>query len=113
MPTTLNVAVAKYLRARNPARGTQDEYHTTLRKWKQWGGGVPIVNLGRKEIRKLLESVYERAIEQEGTNPGRTANKGREHLRAVVAWLGNKTSSTHYRDSRSRDRSGTWRADTI
>lgn len=86
MPTTFKVAVAKYLRAGNPARGTQDEYHTTLRKWKQWGGGVPIENLGRKEIRDFLDWVYERAVTQEGTNPGRTPNKAREHLRAVIAW---------------------------
>ncbi len=40
----------------------------------------------RKEIREFLNWVYERAVAQEGTNPGRTANKAREHLRAVVAW---------------------------
>jgi hypothetical protein len=57
MPTTLNMAVAKYLRAGNPARGTRDEYHTILRKWVQWGGGVPIDNLGRKEVREFLDWV--------------------------------------------------------
>ncbi len=86
MPTTFNVAVANYLRAGNPARGTQDEYHTTVKNWGGWGGGVPIENLGRKEIGEFLDWVYERAVAQGRTNPGRTANKAREHLRAVAAW---------------------------
>ncbi len=41
---------------------------------------------GRKEVRNFLDWVYERAVAQEGTNPGRTANKAREHLRAIVSW---------------------------
>jgi integrase len=86
MPTTFETAVEMYLRAGNPARGTQDEYHTTVTKWGEWGGGVPIENLDRKEIREFLDWVYERAVAREGTNPGRTTNKSREHLRAVLAW---------------------------
>jgi integrase len=86
MPTTLKTAVANYLRSRCPARGTRAEYHTTLRKWNEWGGGVSIERLGRKEIREFLDWVHERAVAQEGTNPGRTANKAREHLRAVISW---------------------------
>ncbi len=86
MPTTLRTVVLKYLHAGRPARGTRDEYCTTLKKWKRWGDGVPIEKLGRKEIRDFLEWVYERALEQEGLNPGRTANKAREHLRAVLGW---------------------------
>ena len=42
--------------------------------------------LGRTEIREFLDWVYERAVTERGTNPGRTANKAREHLRAVVSW---------------------------
>jgi site-specific recombinase XerD len=86
MPTTIRAAVAKYLRARSPARGTRNEYHTTLQKWKAWGEGVPIGRLGRKEIREFLDWVYERAVADGGTNPGRTVNKAREHLRAVISW---------------------------
>ena len=86
MPTTLETAVANYLRSLNPLRGTRFEYQTTLRKWKEWGGGVPIEQLGRKEIRRFLDWVYERAVEEQGTNPGRTANKAREQKRAVLAW---------------------------
>jgi hypothetical protein len=42
--------------------------------------------LQRRNIREFLDWVHERAIAQEGTNPGRTANKAREHLRAVLSW---------------------------
>lgn len=86
MPTTLKTAVENYLRSVDPAQGTRAEYYTTLRKWKQWGGGTHIERLGRKEIREFLEWVYTRAVEEDGTNPGRTANKAREQLRAVFSW---------------------------
>lgn len=86
MRTTLRTAIAKYLSVGVPARGTRDEYHTTLRKWKVWGGGVSIEKLGRKEIGQFLNWVYDRAVVEEGTNPGRTANKAREHLRAIASW---------------------------
>src|SRR5688572_14633769 len=42
--------------------------------------------LGRTKIREFLDWVYEHAVQEQGTNPGRTANKAREHLRAVLAW---------------------------
>lgn len=86
MPTNFKTAVNSYLRVGSPARGTRAEYQTTLKKWKQWGHGVPIEKLGRKEIREFLDWLYERAVAEGGTNPGRTANKAREHLRAVVSW---------------------------
>lgn len=86
MPTSLESAIAKYLRACAPARGTRLEYQTTLSRWQEWGGGVPLEKLQRKDIREFLDWVYERAVEQEGTNPGRTANKAREQLRAVISW---------------------------
>ena len=86
MPTTLETAVSNYLRFGTPARGTRAEYQTTLRKWKRWDGGVPIENLGRKEIREFLDWVHEHAVAEGCSNPGRTANKAREHLRAVISW---------------------------
>ena len=43
-------------------------------------------SLSRKEIREFLDWVHERAVRDEGTNPGRTANKARGHLRAVLSW---------------------------
>jgi hypothetical protein len=86
MQTTLNAAVESYLRAKTLSRGTRNEYFSTLRKWEQWGGGTPIEELRRKDIREFLDWVYEHAVTDEGTNPGRTANKAREHIRAVISW---------------------------
>jgi hypothetical protein len=86
MPTNLDAAVDRYLRAKTLSRGTCNEYLSTLRKWEQWRGGVPIEQLQRKELREFLDWVYQRAVEHEGANPGRTANKAREHLRAVMSW---------------------------
>ena len=86
MATTLKAAVESYLRAKTVARGTRNEYFSTVRKWEQWGGGPPIEELQHKQIREFLDWVHERALAQEGTNPGRTANKAREHLRAVLSW---------------------------
>ena len=86
MSTTLENAVAMYLRSGNPAQRTREEYSTTLRKWARWGGGVPLETLGRKEIREFLDWVHEAAAAHNGRNPGRTANKVRSHLRAVMSW---------------------------
>lgn len=86
MPTDLETAVKRYLRARNLSRGSRDSYLTTLRKWTEWGGGVPVEELRRHDIRDYLDWVYEHAVEQDGKNPGRTANKARENLRAVMSW---------------------------
>jgi hypothetical protein len=86
MPTTLRTATEGYLWARALSRGTRNEYLSTLRKWEHWGAGGPVEQLSRKEIRELLDWVHERAVRDEGTNPGRTANKAREHLRAVLSW---------------------------
>ena len=79
-------AVVEYLRAGRPARGTQDAYQATLKKWEQWGKGKPVEDLRRKDIREFLDWVYERAVVENGLNPGRTANKARAHLKAVMHW---------------------------
>jgi hypothetical protein len=86
MGTMLNTAVESYLRAKTLARGTRNEYRSTLRKWDAWGAGPTIEELRRKVLRDFLDWVYQRAVEYQGTNPGRTANKAREHLRAVISW---------------------------
>jgi hypothetical protein len=86
MPTTLKTAITRYLRGNNRAKTTRSEYHTTLKKWTEWGNGLPIEELGRKEVREFLDWVYDRALSQEGTNPGRTSNKARDHLRAIISW---------------------------
>lgn len=86
MPTTLTSVVANFLRTNRQSKGTHAEYHTTLRKWDEWGQSVSIEELDRKHIRDFLNWVYNRAVEENGKNPGRTANKSREQLRAVLAW---------------------------
>jgi hypothetical protein len=86
MATTLKAAVESYLRAKTVARGTRNEYFSTVRKWEQWGGGPPVEELQHKQVREFLDWVHERALAQDETNPGRTANKAREHLRAVLSW---------------------------
>ena len=74
------------LRAGNLAHGTRKEYVSTLRKWSEWGGDVPIEELIPQEIRDFLYWVHERASEKAETNPGRTANKSRVNLRAIMSW---------------------------
>ena len=86
MSTSLETAIRRYLRARNLSSGSRDSYFTTLRKWNEWKGGVSLEELRRQHIRDFLDWVHERAVEDEGSNPGRTANKARENLRAVMSW---------------------------
>ncbi len=50
------------------------------------GHSVPIEQLSRKEIREFLDWVHEQAVAEKGSNPGRTVNKARENLRAVLSW---------------------------
>jgi hypothetical protein len=86
MPTLFSAAAESYLRAKPLSRGTRNEYRSTLRKWNQWGSEVPIEMLQRRDVREFLDWVYERAVADHGANPGRTANKAREHVRAVLSW---------------------------
>src|SRR4051812_34535127 len=86
MPTTFHPAVEKYLKARTLARATRSEHRSPLRKWDEWARRVPLDNLCRGDIRDFLDWVHARGIDSHGTNPGRTANKAREHLRAVLSW---------------------------
>ena len=64
MSTQLKTAVLNYLRAGNLANGTRKTYRTTLRKWSEWGGDVPIEELTRQEIRDFLDWVHEQAVEK-------------------------------------------------
>jgi hypothetical protein len=41
--------------------------------------------LGRKDVHEFLDRVYERAVADEGANPGRTAKNVRECRRAVLS----------------------------
>ena len=63
MPTTLKTAAESYLRGKALSRGTRNEYLSTLRKWERWGGGIPIEQLRRKDIREFLDWVYEHVPE--------------------------------------------------
>lgn len=47
---------------------------------------MPLEQLGKGEIREFLDWVHEDAGARQGSNPGRTANKVRSHLRAVMSW---------------------------
>ena len=86
MPTTFRAAVERYLKAKPLSRATRFEYRSTVRKWADWGSGVPLAALSRRDVREFLDWVYARAVAGGGTNPGRTANKAREHVRAVLSW---------------------------
>src|SRR5437588_193305 len=86
MSTTFRPAAESYARAKGLSRGTRNEYTSTIRKWERWGGGGPLRQLRRKDVREFLDWVHEQAVQDEGTNPGRTANKARGHLRAVLSW---------------------------
>ncbi|WP_160149663.1 site-specific integrase [Roseiconus lacunae] len=76
----------KYLEAKNLSRGTQKEYRSTVTKWIAWDRHVDIDRIDRTHIREFLDQVYTNAVESGGTNPGRTANKAREHLKAILSW---------------------------
>ena len=86
MSTNLESAVQHYLTTKRLSRRTRDEYLCTVKKWKEWGRPIPLEELDRREIRDFLDWVYQLAVEQNGRNPGRTANKSRQYLRAVMAW---------------------------
>jgi hypothetical protein len=86
MPTSVRNAVEMYLQARDPAHGTRSEYRTTVKKWMAWDEQVSLEKLDRPTLRKFLDWVHEQATANGGSNPGRTANKARTHLRAVVSW---------------------------
>jgi hypothetical protein len=113
MPTSFTTAVTNYLRAGTLAQGSKAEYHTTLNKWQQWGNGVPLENLGRKELREFLEWVHTQAVAEEGSNPGRTANKARAHLKAIIAWAWDQDLIDSLRASPNPKSNVTLRAGTI
>jgi hypothetical protein len=52
----------------------------------RWGGGIPVEQLARKDIREFLDWVYDEAVTGEEDNPGRSANKAREQIRAILYW---------------------------
>jgi hypothetical protein len=86
MSTTFKSAAESDFRAKGLSRGTRNKYLSTIRKWERWGIGGPIEQLRRKDVCEFLDWVPEEAVKDGGCNPGRTANKAREHLSAVFSW---------------------------
>jgi hypothetical protein len=108
MPTTLKAAVTKYLRFGNHSRGTRAEYHTTLTKWKKWGGGVGIEKLSRKEIREFLDWVHEKAVTDQGRTRGVQQTRHASTCERSFLGLGNRTSSKRCRAFPSPGHSAMW-----
>jgi hypothetical protein len=111
MQTTFSSAVESYLRAKPLARGTRNEYYSTLRKWEEWGGGASIEELRRRNIREFLESISVPSIMKV---PIRAVLQTRPaNISAPSSLgLGNRNSSKRHRGSPSRGISATWRVGT-
>lgn len=86
MSVSLKNVVAKYLAAKKLSTGTCKEYRSTVTKWIVWGHGVDIDQIERTHIREFLDWVHDEAMNKGGFNAGRTANKARENLRAILSW---------------------------
>ena len=86
MSISLESVSAKYLTAKKLSGGTRKEYKSTVTKWTTWGNGVDVGEITRSHIRDFLDWVHEKAEQDGGSNPGRTANKARENLRAIMSW---------------------------
>lgn len=86
MTFSFETIAIKYLSAKKLSGGTRKEYKSTLAKSLARGKGVEVDGIDRNHIRDFLDSVHEKAIQDGGTNPGRTANKARENLRAMMSW---------------------------
>ena len=86
MSISLENVVVKYLAARKLSAGTCKEYRSTATKWIAWGNGVSVDQIERTHIREFLDWVHEKAASDGGSNAGRTANKARENLRAIMSW---------------------------
>ena len=55
MSTTFKSAAESYLRDKRPAHRTRNEYASTIRTKERWGGGGPIEQLRRKDVREFLD----------------------------------------------------------
>lgn len=86
MSHSIESVAAKYLNARKLSPGTCKEYRGTVTKWTAWGKGVNVDQIGRVHLRDFLDWVHEKAVADGGSNAGRTANKSRENLRAILSW---------------------------
>ena len=97
MSTSPEKVAEKYLVAKKLSAGTRKEYRSTVTKWLTWGNGVNVDRIDRRHIREFLDWVHEKATKDGGSNAGRTANKARENLRAIMSWAWEPVSYTHLR----------------
>jgi len=86
MSISLEKVAEKYLVAKKLSAGTRKEYRSTVTKWLAWGQGVDVDQIERHHIRDFLDWVHDKATNDGGSNAGRTANKARENLRAIMSW---------------------------
>jgi len=86
MSIKLETVFIHYLKAKKLSGGTRKEYKSTLAKWLAWGKDIEIGSIERTHIREFIDWVHEKAVHDGGSNPGRTANKSRENLRAIMSW---------------------------
>ncbi len=88
MTINLETAATRCLDSKKASLRTRRAYAVTLKKWKLWGTAddVSLSLLTRKTISEFLDWVHAYAIAEDGTNPGRTTNKARENLRAILSW---------------------------
>ena len=70
------------------SRATPTIIARSLENGRDGAAASPWNSWRRKVIREFLDRVYDQAVTCEGENPGRTANKAREHLHDVLylAW---------------------------
>ena len=86
MSNSVEAISVKYLTTKKLSGGTRKEYKSTVTKWTTWGNGVDVDQINRSHIRDFLDWVHGQAANNGGSNPGRTANKARENLRAIMSW---------------------------
>lgn len=91
---SISSAFSQYHEAKDSSPRTVEEYDTTLNRLDQWAIAcsrsltpIAVSSLDRQTIKDFLDWVYAQAVTAGQGNPGRTVNKRREHLRAVLNWL--------------------------
>lgn len=70
MIKSLQNVAERYLAAKKRSSGTCKEYRSTVTKWISWGKGIDVDQIGRGELRDFLDWVYEKAVDDEGSNAG-------------------------------------------
>ena len=86
-------AILGYCAAKKNAKRTAAEYETTARRWASWlklrrsVTPTQFRDLTAADFRDFLIWAQAESAEAGDTNPGRTANKRLEHLKATWKWL--------------------------